>query len=380
MASEIAFKAFEGLPPGSSVLDPMCGSGVVVRRALDRGHLASGLDIDPLAILMAKIWTAQISSSVQDSFGLELVQSAKKLMGTHIELPWIDGCQETGKFIDFWFHKTQQRQMRALLSASSHLKGQRANLAKLALSRLVITKSRGASLAADVSHSRPHRVREINDFDIWVEFPKSFARILNIMRNSPPQTGGKIRRGDARKLRGVKSASIDAIVTSPPYFNAIDYLRGHRLALVWLGYSIKDLREVKSQGIGAFPGKIGCQDSLHVNRIVELASQQDMPAKVEITVRKYIYDILACFKQTARVLRIGGYAVYVVSNSVLSGIVVDTANIIIEAASLAGLRLESRYARDIPREHRYLPPPQSTSNLQLATRMRTESVLRFSRI
>ena len=57
----------------------------------------------------------------------------------------------------------------------------------------------------------------------------------------------------------------------------------------------------------------------------------------------------------------------------------DTAKIIVETASDAGLQLEDSYVRDIPREHRYLPPPQATANSQLATRMRTESVLRFQK-
>ena len=84
MASEVAFRALEGLPSGSSVLDPMCGSGVVVRRALDCGHLGIGLDIDPLAVLMAKVWTTKISLSIQSDFGVELAQEAKSLLGTKI--------------------------------------------------------------------------------------------------------------------------------------------------------------------------------------------------------------------------------------------------------------------------------------------------------
>ena len=54
MASEVALDALAGLPPKSTVLDPMCGSGVVVRRALESGHSGIGVDIDPLAALMAR--------------------------------------------------------------------------------------------------------------------------------------------------------------------------------------------------------------------------------------------------------------------------------------------------------------------------------------
>ena len=36
----------------------------------------------------------------------------------------------------------------------------------LALSRIIVTKHVGATLAWDVSHSRPHKVRTENDFDV----------------------------------------------------------------------------------------------------------------------------------------------------------------------------------------------------------------------
>ena len=377
MAPEIAFKAFKELTPESTVLDPMCGSGVVIRRALDCGHFPLGLDIDPLAVLMAKVWTSPISPAIQCDLGLELVRRAKELTNSQITLPWIDESQATVKYIDFWFHQAQKKQLRSLVAASMKLRGQRADLAKLALSRLIITKSRGASLAADVSHSRPHRVRQVNDFDIWVEFPKSFSRLLRIQHDKPPRSGGRIRHGDARKLHGIKAASIDAIVTSPPYINAIDYLRGHKLALVWLGHSLEDLQAVKCQGIGTLTGSKERLESFRIMEIIHTVSQRELPVSVERIVRKYVRDMLDCLKQTYRVLRPGGYAVYVVSNSVLQGIEVDTASIIIEAASDSGLLLENRYVRDIPKEYRYLPPPQTTTSHQLAARMRTETVLRF---
>jgi tRNA G10 N-methylase Trm11 len=42
------------------VLDPMMGSGTVVAVARSQGHRATGVDIDPLAVLLAKVWTTAI--------------------------------------------------------------------------------------------------------------------------------------------------------------------------------------------------------------------------------------------------------------------------------------------------------------------------------
>src|SRR5205085_7639661 len=57
--------------------------------------------------------------------------------------------------------------------------------------------------------------------------------------------------GDARSMRDIRDASVDAVLTSPPYLNALDYIRGHRLSLVWLGYTASQLRTVRANSIGA---------------------------------------------------------------------------------------------------------------------------------
>ena len=376
MAPEVALDALNGLRPKSTVLDPMCGSGVVVRRALDSGHAGIGLDIDPLAVLMARVWTSKILKSIRPDLGLEIAEKARTLIDTKIDLPWIDTDQPTADYIKFWFLPAQREQIRALIAASNRLRGQRKDLVRLALSRVIITKSSGASVAGDASHSRPHRVRTVNEFDVITGFATSFKRLLQILKDSPVKAEGKVRQGNAKTLHGIRTLSIDAVITSPPYLNAIDYLRGHKLSLVWLGYSMAQISNVKSLGVGAQSQRTR-QDAVRLDEIVQSAIIGELPKNMSRVVKDYISDIKSCLKQTYRVLCPGGYAVYVVGSSVLNGTAIDTARIVIEAASDAGFQFEDRYARDIPREHRYLPPPQATANDQLAARMRTESVLRF---
>ena len=40
------------------------------------------------------------------------------------------------------------------------------------------------------------------------------------------------------------------MVTSPPYLNAIDYMRGHKMSLVWMGWTIGALRDVRGEAVG----------------------------------------------------------------------------------------------------------------------------------
>ena len=61
MAPEIAFDALSGLPKGSVILDPMAGSGTVLRTISELGYKGIGFDIDPLAVLMSKAWTTKMN-------------------------------------------------------------------------------------------------------------------------------------------------------------------------------------------------------------------------------------------------------------------------------------------------------------------------------
>ena len=71
---------------------------------------------------------------------------------------------------------------------------------RVALSRIIITKNQGASLARDTSHSRPHRVALESDYEVWSGFERSVHQIQNILEQSPPTGGVEIIRDDSRSL------------------------------------------------------------------------------------------------------------------------------------------------------------------------------------
>jgi DNA modification methylase len=114
-----------------------------------------------------------------------------------------------------------------------------------------VTKEPRASLARDTAHSRPHRVLLDNDFDIFAALPNSLKHVLKALDSTKIIANSTTYHGDARQLDFIEDDSIDAILTSPPYLNAIDYMRGHKFSLVWFGYTISQLRNIRSEAIGS---------------------------------------------------------------------------------------------------------------------------------
>lgn len=173
----------------------------------------------------------------------------------------------------------------------------------------------GASRARDVSHSRPHVVRDAASFDPVARF-RSAVDI--VAKRRFPLTDEQARllhlmRGDARSLP-VLTASCDSVMTSPPYLNAIDYLRGHRMSLVWMGHSVAKLRDLRGTNIGTERGA-DLEPELEATR--EAVTDGNIDQRRTRIVNRYLVDLDALLAEIARVLKANGAATFVVANSIV---------------------------------------------------------------
>lgn len=360
-----------------TVLDPMCGSGTVLSAALERGHHAIGVDIDPLAVMMSTLAVTKIDTTAMAECADAAVKTAR---GTTGGTPW-RGDVETDLFVDYWFAAKQKQQLVDLTTAVSALGDEDIQLAlRLAISRIIVTKSSQASLAQDTSHSRPHRVREESDYDVYAGFQRSVKQLVRMLEDRPLNGTGRVDLGDARDLTGVEDGSVDLTVTSPPYLNALDYLRGHKLALVWFGHTIADLRTRRSTSIGAERG-LGHDVSEVVSAIVDVIESEAVDKAVlkRPMIERFAHDCVEFAGQLGAKVKPGGKAVLVVGNSTLRGNYIKNDLIAHKAMEHAGFTITDRKERPIPANSRYMAINTKSAESSLAKRMRDEVVLTMTK-
>lgn len=381
MAPGLIKRRLTRLDPGSVVLDPMSGSGTVLALARAAGHRAIGFDLDPLAVLMARVWTrpVDVREVRKASDHVHATASEYRRNLTASEAFPVGADEETREFVKFWFDGRARVELAALAQAIDGV--YEASIREVlwcAFSRLIVTKSAGASRARDLAHSRPHRfyarslVRPLAAFETSVS--RVLAGVLPLsLRPKGPAT--RCEYGDARALP-LRDDSVDLVLSSPPYLNAIDYLRCSKFSLVWMGYSVSGVGALRAVSIGSERAARAGSDVQSAMDSLNLSDR--LPPRQWGMLVRYARDVSRMLGESARVLSKKGEAVFVIGENTLRGCFVPTSKLMTHLAGQAGLELRTRAYRQLPPSSRYLPPP-SRGRSTMDVRMRREVVLTFGR-
>ena len=355
---------------GDVVLDPMCGSGVTLLEGWLAGRSVIGADLDPLARRQSVARTTALDGEAVRAAGVAALQQAADLCaGVSHPVNPLDYVRAqmddaTRRFLDYWFFPETQAELAALILAiraesDSDLK----NLLEVVFSSTIVTKSGGVSRAWDLAHTRPHRIAD--------KQPRPALRQFEILLNRAAAAYGdldaasvgrsSVIAADSRRLP-LRSGSVNLIVTSPPYANALDYMRAHKFSLAWLGHSIPRLSGLRGQYIGAerqavsasaLPSAYAGELPASVASVIELLAAKDA-AKSRV-LHRYFAEMAAAIDEMARVLRPGGAAVIVVGPSIMRGILIPTHQSLADIAAAAGLDVVAVAPRSLDRDRRMMP-------------------------
>lgn len=386
MAPGIALEALAESKAPLMVLDPMMGSGTVLAVAHASGHQAFGVDIDPLAVLLARVWTQRINRQEINEKAEEVLGRARRIFKflTLSEAYPINSDEETRSFVRYWFDAYARRQLAALSIAIGRVRDQvLRDTLWCGFSRLIITKQAGASLAMDLSHSRPHKVFRSAPIK---PFNKFISAVGTVSSNCPNENDlscqhqAVVKEGDARRL-DIPDDSIDLVLTSPPYLNAIDYMRCSKFSLVWMGYNVNEIRKIRAESVGAELSTGEADSAAWIKDVLkDLKLKPKLSSRHEALLSQYVLDMSRALGESYRVLRTGGRAVYVVGDSTIRGTFVRNSAAIEAVARHKGFMLESQQSRRLPGNRRYLPPPAvARSRVAMNARMRREVVMVFSK-
>lgn len=395
---------------GEFVLDPMMGSGTTILEAFLTGRQAIGFDIDPLAITIAKVKTANAKPNELMLHCKSILQNARNQLERELnslEKQLANRWDSKSKqFIDYWFTAETQLELIALLSQIENIQDEKIRtFFELAFSATIITKTGGVSLALDLAHTRPHKAKVVIDRDGTVVMGKEFEenqsprikiltkklrptfdefekRCLQNIKSLVGSASGRIEPriefGDAQNLP-LNDESVDLIVTSPPYAsNAIDYMRAHKFSLIWLGYPIEELSVRRKNYIGGedtMKAEFERLPSTTSEIVSEISNLDEKRGRV---LHRYYSEMQRVLQEMYRVLKPNKAAVVVVGNSTMRGKDTQTQNCLAEIGQGIGFEVPEIGIRRLDRNKRMLPAgAKIDASSQIQQRMHLEYVIGF---
>jgi DNA modification methylase len=337
----------------------MMGSGTTLVEALLEGRRAIGIDIDPLALRLGYAKTRAANLNNLRGTVNKLLQKAHHYLSgrERIERRFSDFFDEkTRSFINYWFLPRTQCELMALVLAIQSVTDQPTRrFLELTLSSIIVTKSGGVSMARDLAHSRPHLDKAKTVKNALEQFSFRLQKNLRSLEGLKVcDSVASIIAGDARSMP-ISNGVIDLIVTSPPYANAIDYMRAHKFSLVWFGNSISALSKLRADYIGSERTGYLQSDDLpdQSRRVVHELRRRDQK-KGEI-LQKYFVEMKAMLSETFRVLRNDSAAIIVVGTSKMRTMDTQTHLCLAEIGATLGFEVVGVTQRTMDRNKRMMP-------------------------
>lgn len=339
------------------VLDPFCGSGGVLVESMLKGNTSIGVDVNPLAILIAKVKTTPLGPKKLASYANDLFSKIHGdiTKGTEYDVPHI-------KNIEFWFKPKVIKDLCIIRKHVMDLKDKDKDVYdffRICFSYTVRKTSNVKGREFKLYRIPPKELESYNPNVL-----KTFENIvhMNISKMSEFYEAvgdSKVKayplKGDTKRLLEISpdilhEESVDLVVTSPPYGDShttVAYGQFSRYPALWLGFNEKEVMEIDNAGLG---GKIvnGDLDKLESPLLTETYTA--VAEKDELRARElfsYFLDIDACFEQLSKAFKKGkSYCCFVLGNRTVRRVKVPTDKILIELSKKYGFEhIDTKYRR-----------------------------------
>lgn len=296
---------------GNWVLDPFCGVGTTLLAAKERGVNTVGIDAHPVFAFVSKVKT--------QNYNLEtLMESKRSFFSKKFEKLDLKGINPLLKkafsryaLEDIVFFKSEIKKIKDRITRDF-----------LALA-LVVSAMRISYAVKDGAVLRFFKRKHPPLRKVFKATVKKFIRHLKKAEFKPCEI--VVRQGDARKLEFLDTESLDAVVTSPPYLNKLEYTKAFDVEEALL----KELIDIDSA-------------KAYLGADLERGEAVFPKLRLPPIAKAYFFDMELCLKEMHRVLRKGGKAALVVGQGVFPDRIVESDVLIAKLAESVGFSVEKR--------------------------------------
>ncbi len=333
------------------VFDPFMGSGVVGVECLINNRHFVGYDINPLAILIAKVRCKPLP--------------LKNLL-TNLELikiRYFKTKPEIFEFpnINYWFKPHVIQELSKLRKAIYSLDSEPfIDFYKVVFSEVVRRVSN-----TDHNEFKLLRREKTDNLDIMETFTQISLRNINLIyefykKFPPTETKIKLENKNILDDLNTNNGLFDLVITSPPYGDSrttVAYGQFSRLSLRWLGFE----ENVDKTSLGCRPKEIAFDlpSNLLYEYLKSISSKDDKRAK---EVYSFYKDLFEAIKVIALKVKKRGIVCFVVGNRRVKGVELPTDIISAEFFENLGFQHQKTIVRAI--SNKRMPGENAPSNIK----------------
>ncbi len=352
---------------GDRVLDPFMGSGTTLLEAYILGRHSYGVDIHPLARMIAKVKTTPVDPARLHASAESLLEAIRADDGDDFQLaPEIPNR-------DHWFRPAV---LADLAKIKKHVwamrKGDQQDFFKICFSSIIrkMSNSDADSLIPEVTSFRRKldeqgktsfeaipkfentvRSKLLDAEELW----RLSKQVAKQYRERP--TVGIVGK-DARDI-SLEDSSVDLAVTSPPYASAVHYVSVHKLEMFWLDL-MPDMAKLDGQVVGTSRAYVSeyrpWEPKTSIPELREVMRELiETEKKSAYIVYKYFDDMRRNLCEVNRVLRRNGAYCVVVGENTFRKVRIPTYRILARIGERCGFELEGTYVYDVINRHLDIP-------------------------
>lgn len=360
-----------------TICDIFCGSGTALIESRLLSRNSYGIDLNPLAIFLAKVKTTAIEPKKLSEVYLRLLERVKKIKDDQIEKP---------KFynLEFWFKNKVIFELAKIKKAIKEIGNEKVrNFFMVSFSETVRKTSNSKNGEFKLVKMKDKEFERYNPDVLEIFKKKTEANLKGAeqyYKDIDKKTWTKIIYGDSSKDNGIKENSIDCIITSPPYGDSrttVAYGQFSRLSAQWI--DIFDDPDIASGVDNELLGGKASKTLKHnlashylEESLDEIARKDEKRAK---DVLSFYLGLNDCLARAYKILKPNKYFCLVIGNRLVKQVRIPTDFIIAELGEKIGFTCEDILVRNIPGKR--MPIKTSPTNIagELEETMTKESIV-----
>jgi len=348
---------------GDVLLDPFCGSGSVLVEAKITKRYSWGIDLNPLAALIARVKTTPIDPSILYKEYYSLIDRIREMHDDEAHSPQFFN-------LHFWFKESVIKSLARIKAAIDKIKATEVReFFQVTFSEVVRLSSNSRSGEFKLYRYPESKLKGHNPDPLRLFMEKVRMNIEGMetfYKACPVDVWSRVIEADSTKpVEAIAPGSVDMIATSPPYGDSrttVAYGQFSRLSSQWLGLMPEKAIDLDSEMLG---GRIHTKNEIGLtsptlNIMIGYIFEKDVARAKQV--QSFYVDLYQALKNMAYYLKVGGYACIVIGNRRVKGMQLSTDIITCELVQDCALVPQRIIIRNIP--NKTMPLRNSPTNVR----------------